>query len=102
MDMMEWCVRQAAREYDGEILIAQKIDEQYEKLKSQTEIEKRDQDFYLDRIMSHVQQMEQANSGIQRQISAHLDEQRDLNTLISEAGYGVTHCISFLRSFTNF
>ncbi len=83
---MEWCVRQAARDYDGQIQISQKIDEQYEKLKSQTEIEKRDQDFYLDRIMSHVQEMEQANAGIQRQINAHLDEQRDLNQFISEAG----------------
>jgi hypothetical protein len=86
MDLMEWCVRQAARDYDGQIQISQKIDEQYEKLKSQTEIEKRDQDFYLDRIMSHVQEMEQANAGIQRQINAHLDEQRDLNQFISEAG----------------
>ena len=84
--MMEWCVRRAALEYDGDLQISHKVDEQYQKLRNSTEIEKRDQDFYLDRIMTHVQTMEQANDGIQRQINAHLDEQRDLNNFIAEAG----------------
>ncbi|CAG7836266.1 unnamed protein product [Allacma fusca] len=85
IDMMEWCVRQAAQEFDGELKIRQLVDEKFEKLRYKTELEKRDQDFYLDKILTHVQRMEQANEGIQRQIQAHNEEQKELSTYIAEA-----------------
>ena len=83
--MMEWCVRQAAEEFDGELKIRQLIDEKFEKLRQKTEIEKRDQDFYLDKILTHIQRLEQANEGIQRQIMAHNEEQKELTNFITEA-----------------
>lgn len=85
IDIMEWCVRQAVKEYDSELKTRQMIDEKYEKQKQKIESEKLGQDFYLDRVMSHILQMEQAHLAIQRQIQAHQEEQKELQSFINEA-----------------
>ena len=87
IDIMEWCVRQAVKEYDSELRTRQMIDEKYEKQKMRILAEKTDQDFYLDRVISHILQMEQANLGIQRQIEAHHEEQKELKAFINDAEY---------------
>jgi hypothetical protein len=85
LDYTEHVVRQAAEKYEGELKIRQLVNEKLEKLRAKAESEKRDQDFYLDKLLTHVQSMELMNSGIKRQIQAHLDEQSQLNTYINEA-----------------
>lgn len=85
LDYSEYVVRQAAEKYDGELKIRQHIDEKIEKMKEQSEKQKRDTDFYIDKVMTQIQQMEQINEGIQRQINAHLEEQKQMTTYINEA-----------------
>lgn len=85
LDYSEFVVRQACEKYDGELKIRQFIDEKLEKMKEQSEKQKRDTDFYIDKVMTQVQQMEQINEGIQRQIQAHLEEQKQMTTYINEA-----------------
>jgi len=85
MDYSEFVVRQAAEKYDGELKIRQFIDDKIEKMKEQSEKQKRDQDYYIDKVMTQIQHMEQINEGIQRQINAHLEEQQQMTTYINEA-----------------
>lgn len=85
LDYSEYVVRQAAEKYDGELKIRQLIDEKIEKMKEQSEKQKRDTDYYIDKVMTQIQHMEQINEGIQRQINAHLEEQRQMTTYINEA-----------------
>ena len=85
IDVLEYCVRQAVEEFESEKKIQENIQDKIMKLRDEAEIEKRDQDYHLDKIANTVERMEQANAGIQRQIQAHLDEQVDLQAMISEA-----------------
>jgi len=82
---MEWCIRSAIRDYESQLIISQRVDERFVKVKAKAEAEKRDQDIYLDRVMVRLQQMEQSNSALERQIQAHGEEQRELNGFITEA-----------------
>lgn len=82
---MEWCIREAIRDYEGQLQISQRVDERFQKLKIKAEVEKRDQDVYLDRLMLRLQQTEQSNESFQRQIEAHSEEQKELNCFIAEA-----------------
>lgn len=85
LDYTEHVVRTAAEKYEGELRIRQLVNEKLEKLRAKAESEKRDQDFYLDKVLTHVQSMELLNAGIKRQIQAHVNEQAQLNTYITEA-----------------
>ncbi|CAL8074418.1 unnamed protein product [Orchesella dallaii] len=85
LDYSEFVVRQAAEKYDGELKIRQLIDDKIEKMKEQSEKQKRDQDYYIDKVMTQIQHMEQINEGIQRQINAHIEEQKQMTTYINEA-----------------
>jgi len=85
LDFTEHVVREAASKYEGEVKSRALVDEKIEKMRAKSEAEKRDQDFYLDKILTHVQHMELINSGIRRQIEAHRNEQKELQTYINEA-----------------
>ncbi|XP_035712934.1 coiled-coil domain-containing protein 40 [Folsomia candida] len=85
LDYTEHVVRTAAEKYEGELKIRHLVNEKLEKLRAKAESDKRDQDFYLDKVLTHMQSMELINAGIKRQIQAHVDEQSQLNTYINEA-----------------
>jgi len=84
LDFSEHVIREAAEKFEGELKIRQLIDDKIQKMKEKSETEKRDQDFYLDKVLTHVHQMEQVNAGIQRQIMAHKEEQIEINSYITE------------------
>jgi hypothetical protein len=85
LDFTEHVVREAAEKYDGELKTRVLVDEKLARMRTRGEAEKRDQDFFLDRILSHVQHMELVNAGIRRQIDAHRDEQKQIQLYINEA-----------------
>lgn len=85
LDYTEHVIRQAALKYDGELKICRLVRDKLKKLRTKAEQDKREQDFYLDRIIAHCHQMEFMNEAFKRQISAQKQEQDQLNTFTLEA-----------------
>lgn len=102
LDYTEHVVRQAAEKYEGQLKIRQLIGEKLEKMRAKAEAEKRDQDFYIDKVLTHVQHMEIINSGIKRQIQAHQEEQAQLSVYINEATYDNLQniCVIYVNEYS--
>ena len=52
MDLLDYCTREAVKDYESQLKVNQRVDERFQKLKAKLEIEKKDQDIYLDRSPS--------------------------------------------------